>query len=113
MTARPVAELTPAATPPATARATTRPANDDAYAAHTSAPDAHARPMLITRRSPIRSATRPHASSVGTEPRKLAARTTPVCVNVKWKSRRMAGAIAGNPSPVVAYDACATTPAPS
>src|SRR3954469_3915509 len=65
----------------------------------------------MTMRSPTRSATRPHRRSVGTEPRKLAARTIPVCVNVSSKSRRMAGAMAGRPSPAAAYAACATTPA--
>src|SRR5215831_2894754 len=113
MTARPVAELTPAATPPATASAATSIANEEAYAAQTSAPAAAASPADMTIRSPMRSATSPQTSSVGTEPKKLAARTTPVCVSVSPKSRRIAGAIAGRPSPVMAYDACATTPAAS
>jgi hypothetical protein len=105
ITARPVAEFTPAARPPATASAATSIPNDDAYAAHNSAPAAAARPKAITKRSPIRSATSPQPSSVGTEPRKLAASTTPVCVSVSPKSRRIAGAIAGSPRPVAAYDA--------
>src|SRR3954447_2337009 len=113
ITARPVAEFTPAATPPATESARTSTPYDGADPAQTNAADAHVSPMLMTRRSPIRSAIKPQARSVGTEPRKLAARTTPVCVSVKPKSRRIAGAIAGKPSPVIAYDACATTPAPS
>ena len=105
ITARPLAVFTPAASPPATASATTSVANEEAYAAQTSAPALAASPAVITMRSPTMSATMPQTSSVTREPETPAASTTPVCVSVRSKSRRIAGAIAGRPRPVAAYAA--------
>src|SRR5437588_1581498 len=65
----------------------------------------------MTMRSPTTAATIPHTSSVASEPRNPAPSTTPVCVSVRLKSRRIAGAIAASPRPVAAYAACAKTPA--
>src|SRR5436190_1722383 len=86
-----LAVFTPAASPPATASATTSVANEEAYAAQTSAPALAANPAVITMRSPTMSATMPQTSSVTREPETPAASTTPVCVSVRSKSRRIAG----------------------
>src|SRR5580765_5625738 len=111
MTARPLAALTPAPTPPATASAAMSSGYDDAYAAQKSAAAAPVWPTAITARSPIRSATMPHRRSVATEPKLTAASTTPTWVSVRSNSLRIAGAIAGNPRRIAELAACANTPA--
>ena len=68
-------------------------------------------PDCDTARSPTRSATRPQASSVASDPKLTAASTTPTCVRVSPNWCRMAGAIAGSPRRIAEYAACARTPA--
>ena len=97
MTARPLAAFTLAPAAPATRRRITSAAYPLAKAAPASARLAATRPVARTERSPSRSVRRPHGSSVRTEPRLNAARTTPTSASVSPNSTRSAGARTGMP----------------
>src|SRR5436190_1196195 len=111
ITARPLADCVPPPSAPATARAATSPPNDDVKPAATSATAHPASPDVSTARSPIRSATMPHGSSVSSSPKLSAASTTPTCVSVRSYPCRICGAIDGRPRRIAEKLAWPTTPA--
>ena len=71
---------------------------------------AAARPTLTTRRSPTRSAARPHGSIPSIVPTFAAASTSPVCASVSPYSLRTSGRITGRPIVNTANVACAVVP---
>src|SRR6266540_459657 len=97
MTARPVAALEQEPSIPATTSAPASGQKPDAKAATASAPAAPVRPMTSTGRSPIRSVSRPHASSVTTTPALALASSTPVWVRPTPNRDCRAGPSASRP----------------
>src|SRR5689334_23724095 len=111
MTARPLAELTLAPAPPAAPNKATMAAKLDVNAIGTVSAAQRPRPAARTRRSPTRSASRPHGSSVPIGPTHGAAMTTPACVRLKPRSSRSAGARTAGAVSGAMYAACAPVPA--
>jgi hypothetical protein len=101
--------LEPAA--PASARKTHSAANPGANAAAVKPSPQSPIPVAIAARSPIRSASSPHGSSVNVAPTHAAERTTPTCVSDRSNSSRSAGASAGSPTPTMENPTCAHVPA--
>ena len=80
--------------------------------AASSAANASTSPVAITRRSPSRSASAPHSTSVDTSPTVTLASSTPRPVRPRPYSVRSSGASPGSPCRTAAELAWATTPAP-
>ena len=111
MTARPLAELTLAPAPPAAPRSTTTAAKLDVNAIGAARAAQMPRPAARTRRSPMRSASRPHGKSVPIGPTHGAAITTPTWVRLRPKSLRSAGARTAGAVRSARYAAWAPVPA--
>jgi hypothetical protein len=97
-TARPLAAFALEPKAPASARAAPSAKPEPAREARTSAPAAPVSPTAMTARSPIRSASAPHASSVARIPIVGAASSAPVWASDTPSSARISGATAGSPS---------------
>src|SRR3954452_4543610 len=95
--ARPLAAWTHAPRPPAAKRAIESATTPFARAAATTATEADPRPAAITARSPTRSASMPHGSTVASTPRLTLARTTPTPSRLRWKCDWSSGASTGSP----------------
>ena len=113
MIARPLAAATLAPPNPATASSTPSAAKLLVSAASSITTPAPERPALTTRRSPTRSAARPHGSIPSIVPRLAAASTSPVCESVRPYSLRTSGRITGRPIVNAANVAWAVVPTAS
>jgi hypothetical protein len=111
ITALPLAAFTLA--PAAPARPTSRISdpNPAAEPAPTSAAAHASRPLASTSRSPTRSASTPHGSSVNSVPTQRLSSTTPTWTSESECASRSAGASTGSPMITAEKEVCAAVPA--
>ena len=113
MTARPLAALTLAPAAPARKISAISQSNPEAEPAATSATAQSVSPVPSTSRSPRRSASRPHGSSVTSVPIQRLSSTTPICTRLSEWASRSAGASTGRPMITAENEVWAAVPAAS